>query len=134
MNVLPASVAIAGFERLNTRRVNFDFSFPIRDEEYKLRSVVISEINTNAKPNSNLVIGSSALIVRLPEGDRATDEYVCYDPYGPIKSLGQAPITGIELSSTETVENNFTYLAQTRGNVFVYASSGNTDAEKILTL
>lgn len=133
MNVLPASVAIAGFERLNTRRVNFDFSFPIRDEEYKLRSVVISEINTNAKPNSNLVIGSSALIVRLPEGDRATDQYLCYDPYGPIKSSGQVPITQIDFTH-ESEELNFSFLAQTRGNVFVYASNGNTDAEKVLSL
>jgi hypothetical protein len=130
MNVLPASVAIAGFERLNTRIVRFETSFPIRDEEYKLRSVVVSEINTSAKPNSNLVIGSSALIVNTVDG---VDEFLTYDPYAPIKSLGQLPITTIQFSS-DMVESNFSYLAQTRGNVFIYASSGATDGEKILSL
>jgi hypothetical protein len=133
MNVLPSSVAIAGFERLNTRRVNFEFDLTIRDEKYKLRSVVISEVNTTAKPNSNLVIGSSALLVRLPEGERSTPEYWCYDPYGPIKSLGQNPIGQIDLTS-DMLETNFIFQAQTRGNVFIYASEGETDVEKILPL
>ena len=39
--------AVSGFERLNDRVVNFQSRINIRDDEYALRSVVVSEINRN---------------------------------------------------------------------------------------
>ena len=127
MATLPASVAIAGFERLNTRQVDFQYTITIKNEDYKLRSVVVSEVNQTAAPNSNLVVGSSALII-TPDG-----HYLCYDPYGPIKASGTQPYTEISMTSAN-MEDNFEKLAKERGNVFIYASSGNTEGEKELFL
>lgn len=128
MATLPSSVAIAGFERLNTRPVDFQHTITIKNEDYRLRSVVVSEVNQTASPNSNLVVGSSALIITPDFG-----HYICYDPYGPIKASGTKPYTEIQGTSSH-IEDNFEALAKTRGNVFIYASTGSTEGEKVLSL
>jgi hypothetical protein len=136
MNVLPASVAIGGFERINTSEVQVPEQLSIRDEKYELRSVVISEINNNAEAGKNLVIGSSALIrepINLAAG-RPVPRYLYYDPYGPLKAIGQSPITEIDLTSTTHFDNSFTAMARKHGNVFIYASSGSTDDKRVLDL
>lgn len=132
MNSLPSTVTIAGFEKLNVNPVNVDMELTIRDATYELRSVVISEINTNVDAGENIVIGSSALIrSTVATSTIAEERLYCYDPYGPIKSHGQAPITGVDMTS-EYVEQNFNILARTRGTVFIYASSESDDNKKVL--
>merc|ERR1711871_842167 len=61
--------ALAGFERLNDRQVDYSPTITIRGDQYNLRSVVISEVNRNL-PNQNVVVGSStaAMIHSDPHG------------------------------------------------------------------
>lgn len=138
---LPSTVAIAGYEKLNTRCVEFEPSMKVRDETYELRSVVVSELNTTIAENKSLVIGSSALIRRPadPANNIMDDQFYCYDPYGPIKArtgekfdVPQAPVTAIGWTDPNFIELSFKKLASERGTVFIYASSGNTDASKEL--
>jgi hypothetical protein len=134
MNILPASVAIGGFERINTGRVVVPETLSIRDESYELRSVVISELNHNAESGRNLVLGSSALIRQPADfaNGRTSTNFYYYDPYGPLKAIDQAPITSIDFQDEKSFDNNFIGMAQQVGNVFIYASKGATDEKKEL--
>jgi hypothetical protein len=136
MSNLPASVAIGGFERINTAEVHVPESLDIRGENYQLRSVVVSEVNNNIESGQNLVIGSSTLI-REPSNilsNRSNSTYLYYDPYAPIKGNNNPPITDIGYTSATHLDNSFALMARTRGSVFVYASSGATDEKKVLEL
>ena len=131
-NRLPA--AIAGFERLNKRGVNFETSFTLREDEYQLRSVVICETNNKVDPNKHLIIGSSTIIMIHPDAEKGKfdSEYLQYDPLGVRDSFYDAtsgsttynePITIIpgtrDLADTED-GMNFVDLARTRGTIFIY--------------
>jgi hypothetical protein len=129
MSGLPASIAIGGFEKINNNIVIVPESLSLKDEPYELRSVVISELNQNIEGHKNLVIGSSCLIRKL---DGNQYKYYYYDPYGPIKSLGQNPISQIEYQDDTWLDNSFITMAQTQGNVFIYASKNATDEKKEL--
>jgi hypothetical protein len=138
MSQLPTP--IAGFERLNRRKVNFDYDFPIQGEVYKLRSVVYSDVNIQDGKETDLVIGSSALI-RIPADmkTRFTENYLVYDPYGPINSHNETgslvldtPITKIN-DFDVNVDLSFRTLAETKGTVFIYASEGKIDEKKEIT-
>jgi len=129
---------IAGFEKLNTRQINYDNTIPIRDEKYELRSVVYSDVNIRDGKETDLVIGSSALI-RLPanqKSGRGSAKHLCYDPYGPVNSrsgLSDAdtnpPITSIS-DEDPKLELSFRGLAVNRGTIFVYASDGDIDKKQ----
>lgn len=132
MNALPQSVAISGFEQMNKSVVIVPPSLSIRNEEYDLRSVVISETNTNNESGTNLVLGSSALI-KHPADFNSNHQvrYYYYDPYGPLKY--QEPVTEIDFVNEEEYDRNFLKMAQETGNVFIYASKGNPDERQILS-
>ena len=138
MSQLPTP--IAGFERLNRRKVNFEYDFPIQGETYKLRSVVYSDVNIQDGKETDLVIGSSALI-RVPADmkTRFTENYLVYDPYGPINSHNETgtlvmdtPITKVN-DFDVNVDLSFRTLAETKGTVFIYASEGKIDEKKEIT-
>jgi len=133
MNVLPSSVAINGFEKINKNVVIVHDSISIRDEEYTLRSVVISETSTNTITGGvNVVLGSSALIIEPANLLKNTKtRWLYYDPYGPSKY--QQPITEIYHSDPDDPDRNFLKKAQETGNVFIYASSGTIDEKQILS-
>ena len=131
MNILPASIAISGFEKMNNNTVIVTESISIKDEEYDLRSVVISELNHNTEGPKNLVLGSSTLIRSKSNG---TWNYYYYDPYGPVKIFGEAPITSISYQDLTYIDKSFIYMAQTQGNVFIYVSKNSTDEQKELNL
>jgi len=131
-NRLPA--AIAGFERLNQRGVNFQTSFDLREDTYQLRSVVICETNNKVDPNKHLIIGSSTIIMIHPdpEAGRYDAEYLQYDPLGvrdsffdpatQAQSFNQ-PITiipGTRDFANADDGNNFVDMARTRGTIFIY--------------
>ena len=123
--------AIAGYERLNDRQVDFDITFKIREDIYNLRSVVLSEINKspeNAK--MNLIVGSSTAIMQHkdPKNGRYINECLLYDPYAvtqstlvngvmqridPIVQINDTPIPGDN-------ETSFIEMARKRGIVFIY--------------
>lgn len=136
-NKLPT--AISGFDRLNTRPVNFDPIFKIRNDEYRLRSVVLSETNQNATEN-NLVIGSSTAIMlhsNLAE-DRYQEEFYLYDPYCVVKPqvIGKqvvryTPISPISGTGINKSEVGFFDMARTRGIIFMYELVKDTSAGTI---
>ena len=131
MSGLPASIAISGFEKINNNDVIVTESLTLKDESYELRSVVISELNHNIEGYKNLVIGSSCLLRALVNNSY---KYYYYDPYGPLKVLGQNPISEIQYQDTTHLDNSFILMAQTQGNVFIYASKNFTDEKKELLL
>ena len=126
LGVMPT--ALAGFERLNDRQVNFEDNIKIRGDEYQLRSVVLNEVNKNI-PNENIVVGSSAAIMihADPAAGRSHNEYLQYDPYGvveynqgaqgnhnnPISQIFGTPGSGLE-------GHSFNEMARTRGCIFIY--------------
>ncbi len=131
-NRLPA--AIAGFERLNQRGVNFETSFTLREDEYQLRSVVVCETNNKVDKDKKLIIGSSTIIMIHPnaEANKFDSEYLQYDPLGVRDSFFDAtsgtttynePVTIIpgtrDLSDTQD-GMNFVDMARTRGTIFIY--------------
>lgn len=132
--------AAAGFERLNQRPVNFDPIIRIRNDEYRLRSVVVSEVNDLANER-DLVIGSSALFMIHQDFTQNIfqDEFFIYDPYSvvkptvinntiqkynPIEMIG-----GVGLSDNEL---GFMDIARTRGIVFMYQLVKDSSAGVIM--
>jgi len=142
MSQLPTP--IAGFERLNKREVDFEEQINLGGEVYELRSVVYSDLNVQDGVETDLVIGSSTLIripVNLKRGVSSA-QYLCYDPYGPIhtRSLvaGGAtkvddPVTAIDLVASD-IELSFSDLAKKRSTIFIYASEGDINVKKELSL
>jgi len=121
--ILNFPAAVSGFERLNDREVHAEPIIKLRDDEYKLRSVVLSEVN-NKVDQTNLIVGSSTLLVCNQE--YGVTQYLQYDPYGVIDAQvvsGAAsrndPIVQIDSVST-TNPDNFQDMSRTRGIIFVY--------------
>ena len=122
--------AVSGFERLNDRVVNFQSRINIRDDEYELRSVVVSEVNRN-DPTQNLVVGSSTLLLLHPQLNtpplRHQHECYQYDPLGVVLTgqdaagnrVANDPVVEIPYSRRGNVDGFFE-MASTRGTVFVY--------------
>ena len=126
MNKLPTP--ISGFERLNDRDVEFDSKMSIGTtedkNEFQLRSVVFSEVNTLNPTDKNVVIGSSALLVK-PEVAGIAECFYCYDPYGPVNTnggVGRKVISRVYKDQGGNNDQNFTYLAKKQGVIFVYAN------------
>ncbi len=118
---------LAGFERLNNKKVSFNTTIPVRGDEYKIRSVVVSEVNNSIEDtrSQNIVVGSSALIYLHadPEKERYTDKALQYDPYSVISNNAQVnarPFKAISPTPTIGEEPNFVDIAQERGCIFVY--------------
>jgi hypothetical protein len=127
-NMSSIPIASSGFERLNNRTVAFEETINIREDTYKLRSVVVSEIN-NQNPAELLVIGSSAIFTlpAEPKYNRYNTEYFQYDPYSVIRnqsinntSSSNGPIQIIAGTPQLNSSNSFTEIAQERGVIFMY--------------
>lgn len=132
LQMLPASISSSsGFERLNTRPVNFLDSFTIKNDEYVLRSVVINELSQNVPPTGdNIIIGSSAIVVLEidPTKNRYVNEYMLYNPTLASKVNvnssgllhGYDPITVIQPVGLTPDELGFREMAEERGILFMY--------------
>jgi hypothetical protein len=123
--------ALAGFERLNDRQVEFSRTISIRGDRYELRSVVLSEVNKNITQH-NIVVGSSTAVMihADPASGRVSDEYFHYDPYGVIDfqqgapNNHNAPVTQINGSpGVGPTGSSFEEMANERGTIFVYQLS-----------
>jgi len=132
--------AVAGFEKINQRPINFDHVINIRNDQYRLRSVILSEVN-QVGLDLDIVTGSSAIFV-MPEDltkNIIVPEYIMYDPTSVVNPVVTAtgsppvrfqPIQKIyELGRTKD-ELGFNEFARTRGIIFTYqlvrdASVGN---------
>lgn len=123
-NILSLPTAVSGFERLNDREVTVKETLTVRGDVYKLRSVVLAEVNRNA-PEKNIVVGSSTIFMIHADPTKGfnTNEYFHYDPLG-VSQGGLAfnnaiqPIDPIyAIKGTRPYEPNFIDMAQKRGIV-----------------
>ena len=133
MSGLPAP--IAGFEKINKRKINVPNSMDLGGETYQLRSVVYSEVNVEVDgTETDTVIGSSTLIrVQTPTGDR----FLCYDPYGPVHATDAAnrrPIQQLPADGQTKDDISFNKLASERGTVFIYATTKKSDFNKVTSV
>lgn len=119
--------AIAGFERMNDRRVLFQEEIEIREDRYNLRSVVVSE--TNKMKNENIVIGSSAMVMQHVDTNNGImhNQYIHYDPLNVVNYVPDgegnhnSPITQIHGTPGVGPENySFSEIAEQRGTIFIY--------------
>ena len=136
--ILNFPTAVSGFERLNDREVDAKDTIALRDDIYKLRSVVLSEVNTKAS-ESNLIVGSSAVFMIHPDPAKGVylPQYFQYDPYGVV---GPQLLNGVvakndpivQIDGTSTVnENNFKDMTRKRGIIFIYQLTKDSTQGKI---
>lgn len=129
-NISKLPISISGFERLNDRHVIFKTEFPIRDDIYQLRSVVLSEVNNN--PNNlekNLVIGSSAIfMIHADTVNTFSDEFFIYDPMKVTDKIlstsgvfysNRNPVRSIQANHADE-DLSFSDMASRRGIIFMY--------------
>lgn len=129
-------ISIGGFERLNDTPVDFNFEIKIRDDNYKLRSVVLSEINKMPdKFDKKLIVGSSTAIMihRDIAAGSMENETFLYDPYcvthpsfyndaiqtnAPIQTIRSGPTLNDD-------ECSFLEISRKRGIIFIYQLQEN---------
>jgi hypothetical protein len=126
LNILPSSIGVmGGFEKINENKVIINDTLQIRDESFRLRSVVIAEIN-----KKGLMISSSTLIVDYRNDESPLNRstcYYCYDPYGPNRGdseYEQNTINQIH-KEHETRQLSFTSMAQTQGIVYIFTNNNS---------
>lgn len=127
-------MTLAGFEKLNTKSVNFKDVMEIMTDKYNLRSVVLVDTaanNANCPSNAatNLIVGTTAEIMLHPNLARGITQtnYWLYDPLrAALKQNDQSsfdPIMGIDgerpIYSNNNVET-FHERARKRGSIFIY--------------
>lgn len=123
------------FETLNKRCVNYDTIINIRNDEYRLRSVVISEVTSiNEKKSGTIggdnevIVGSSTLMMNHQNVSKRQfqDEYFIYDPYSVVRTQknggSYVKSTPIEIIPGKGINNEegFMDMARTRGIIFMY--------------
>ena len=111
LNKLPTP--IAGFEKVNKRRVIPDPLIRIRNDVYSLRSVVCAKTN-DTLGSGNLVIGSITVIRDKNAG--VAKSGVAYDPYSP-----QEGTAGGNRHPFKTIsDGKYDSHVEQKGTVFVY--------------
>jgi hypothetical protein len=141
-NIGKMPVSISGFERLNDQEVEFKEELTIQTDLYKLRSVVLSEVNEISKNNKdqNVVVGSSAVVI-AQGNEYETADYLYYNPLGVVKGFEQPggavrnePITlvpmGPQVGGYE--EASFLNMAKKRGIIFMYQLVKAEDKERVV--
>jgi hypothetical protein len=143
-NVAKQPSAISGFERINTDPVAIDQVLQVRDTKYRLRSVVLSEINDQTT-EGKIVVGSSALIVSCPNDTSSiTQNYYYYNPVGVVKGYKNAsgsvdrdqPVTRVPYSSQPNWDDEYTFcrMAETRGVIFMYQAVDLNEKATLLNM
>lgn len=129
-----------GFERLNNREVIYKPIFTIRNDEYRLRSVVLSEVNQQSDAK-NLIIGSSTVIMIHADHKKGiySNEYLLYNPMmvseaavvnGAVQR--NTPCVQIpESSSNSNDEFAFDTMAKRRGIIFMYELTKNNSQGEV---
>jgi len=139
-NITKQPTAISGFERINTSAVNVNEVLKVRDIQYKLRSVVLSEVNSSTT-EGNLVIGSSALI--CDDNDTLSTNYYYYNPMGVVKGYNkngalvrESPVLAVPFTAGvgERDEYSFSTMARTRGIIYMYQARNVVAADQRLNV
>jgi len=140
LNLTSTPVAVAGFERVTTRPVTAPNDIVIRNDVYKLRSVICHTVNSNFQTNENIVVGSTAMVVRpMDIPNRLQNEYYLYDPLGVTQGVVRgnnyttnSPVT--MLNGTSQVGfpgDSFEERARTTGVVFIYQNMNDNPNQVI---
>jgi hypothetical protein len=128
-NTYKAPNAISGFERINRAKITIPQTVLVREITFRLRSVVLSEINDTTS-DGDIVVGSSALIYRCKDNQIDTQNALYYSPLAPLKfddaggAMGTrgAPIQSIDETDRKPLE-------ETQGVIFMYkADESPSDA------
>ena len=129
-NVTNLPVTVSGFERINTREVDFDPEIDHRGDKYLLRSVVLAELN-RLEPVNNVVVGSSAIFMihsNINAGINQS-EYFQYDPINvsdPVSTpdghlINREPVQLLSGYPRHDEPNaSFPEMARQRGIIFMY--------------
>ena len=117
--------ALAGFERLNDRRIEFPINKNIRDDNYELRSVVLSEVNSSSDAQ-NVVIGSSTLIRPKIDPTKYRHDDIHYNPSAVVNytsNLYKHSDPTYKIPESEHGDLSFENMAATRGCIFIYQNT-----------
>ena len=131
--------AASGFQRLNHREVQFNERLQTTNQEtYRLRSVVVAEVNRNAARNAvtQVIVGSSTLLMKW-NADGTGYECFQYDPLGVIET-GIDPRTRMAVRNDPVVTipwdrgvladgHSFKEMAEKRGTIFMYERERSDD-------
>lgn len=132
---------VAGFERLNTKPVNFGTKLDIMNEPFNLRSVVLVEV-ADQRITNDLIVGSTCMIMKHFDLQRGItqDNFWLYDPHGAAfvgnRRQRNDPITWLHrdgrVGSTAD-KDSFMGRARTRGTIFVYQKIGSSGQHPFYT-
>jgi len=130
-------MTISHMETLNNTPVDFEFSIPIAEDEFDLRSVVCVQ----TAPRTKLIVGSTALIIKPATRDDPEDRCYIYDPISATigytdnrTSRVMHPSPLLKIPKTDhplphratTTDGTFRYypsfhsIARTNGTIFMY--------------
>jgi hypothetical protein len=140
-NRLP--VSIAGYERINTRDVEFQDSISINEDIYQLRSIVVARVaevddntvNTveDGALDKNTVIGSATYVVMPADisKNRTSTEVVLYDPLDVGHTdVNNNPMRAVDYSSNDP-QSLYQY-SKRYGTVFMYQLVNDASKGKLV--
>jgi len=128
-NTYKAPSAISGFERINRAKITIPQDLKVREITFRLRSVVLSEVN-NTTTDGDIVVGSSAIIYRCKDNSINLNEALYYSPLAPLKFNVDGSNMGARSEPIQSIdEPDRKELEQTQGVIFMYkADEAPSDA------
>lgn len=114
-------------DSVNDMNVEFDWTFPLREDTYNLRSVVFVETSKLSAMTPKVITGCSAGIIRPQSAEVPEDLFYRYDPLGAAHThvlangdqVNYAPVHDIPRVAPND-EVAFVNLAEKRGVIFMY--------------
>jgi hypothetical protein len=135
-NITRMPISLSGFESLNSSIVQYQPIISLDStEKFRLRSVVVAEVNRNT-PEKDIIVGSSTIFMAWDENTLNAETFK-YDPLGVINPYDIAADATINFPPMYTIPEtghsadnrlcSFYELASRRGVVFMYElfQSGN---------
>lgn len=128
-NTYKAPSAISGFERINRAKITIPPTMAVREVTFRLRSVVLSEINDTTS-DGDIVVGSSALIYKCKGNQIDPNNVLYYSPLAPLKFNDDGGNPGERGAPIQSIdEKDRTELETTQGVIFMYkADESPSDA------
>lgn len=130
-NTYKAPHAISGFERINRGKITIPPYVQVREIKFRLRSVVLSEVNDTTS-DGDIVVGSSALIFRCKDNTIDTTAHY-YSPLAPLKFRDEGGAMGPRAAPIELIREGETLdtFMQTQGVIFMYKADETPSNENI---
>ena len=119
-NTYKAPSAISGFERINRAKITIPQDLKVREITFRLRSVVLSEVN-NTTTDGDIVVGSSAIIYRCKDNNINPNDALYYSPLAPLKFTVENGNMGARSDPIQSIdEPDRKDLQETQGVIFMY--------------